>query len=208
MDQHNEIIEEAKKISDFELFNSSDIPRIELYMEQVIQFLDQELGDALRKEGEPIFTNTMINNYTKEGVMPRPDNKRYNKRHIMTLIYIFILKHNLSLSEIKEFTKQIDSDNDLEKMYNAFRDIIADYQPIFMEEIQNKMALVEKRFKEQKLDNEKMTIMTLITLISYEITLGSLLSSALLKPDNYFLNEKKEASEEENPEEHKKEQEK
>lgn len=102
-DLKDETLRRAQELADFKLLSSGDIPKIDLYMEQVTSLLEQEMGPSLRRKDESVFTNTMINNYSKEGVLPRPENKRYNRRHIITLIYIFLLKQNLPMPEIKTF---------------------------------------------------------------------------------------------------------
>ena len=77
-DLKDETLRRAQELADFKLLSSGDIPKIDLYMEQVTSLLEQEMGPSLRRKDESVFTNTMINNYSKEGVLPRPENKRYN----------------------------------------------------------------------------------------------------------------------------------
>ena len=88
MELKNNIVEQAKDITDVNLVDPRDIPKIDLYMEQVTSFLEQEMGESFRFHDECVFTGTMINNYTKAGVLPRPSNKRYSRRHVLTLISI------------------------------------------------------------------------------------------------------------------------
>ena len=40
-----------------------DLPNIELYMDQVTTFLEEQLKNTKRFEEDKIFTKTMINNY-------------------------------------------------------------------------------------------------------------------------------------------------
>lgn len=78
-----------------------DIPAIELYMDQVTTFMDQQLGQNKRSEEDKILTKTMINNYTKNDILPPPVKKKYSKNHIILLIYIYYLKNFLPISDIK-----------------------------------------------------------------------------------------------------------
>lgn len=78
-----------------------DIPAIELYMDQVTTFMDQQLGKNKRSEEDKVLTKTMINNYTKNEILPPPVKKKYSKNHIILLIYIYYLKNFLSISDIK-----------------------------------------------------------------------------------------------------------
>lgn len=78
-----------------------DIPAIELYMDQVTTFMDKYLAQNKRADEDKTLTKTMINNYTKNELLPPPDKKRYSKEHIIILIYIYYLKNVISISDIK-----------------------------------------------------------------------------------------------------------
>ena len=53
-----------------------DIPAIELYVDQVTRFMDQHLSGNKRSEEDKILTKTMINNYTKNRLIPPPESLR------------------------------------------------------------------------------------------------------------------------------------
>jgi len=79
-----------------------DIPEIELYMEQVTRFMDSELGKNRRNPDDKVLTKMMINNYTKNKLMPPPEKKKYTKEHIYFLIYIYYLKNVISIGDIRK----------------------------------------------------------------------------------------------------------
>ena len=56
-----------------------DLPSIELYMDQVTTFMDKYLSQNKRYEEDKTLTKTMINNYTKNNLLPPPEKKRYLK---------------------------------------------------------------------------------------------------------------------------------
>jgi DNA-binding transcriptional MerR regulator len=85
-------------LDDIEL---SQIPDIELYMDQVTTFINDNLSHLKRNDDDRILTKTMINNYTKSGVLMPPKNKKYSKRHIILLILIYNLKQILSINDIR-----------------------------------------------------------------------------------------------------------
>ena len=78
-----------------------DIPTIELYMDQVTTFMDKYLAQNKRGDEDKTLTKTMINNYTKNELLPPPNKKRYSKEHIIILIYIYYLKNVISINDIK-----------------------------------------------------------------------------------------------------------
>ena len=59
-----------------------DIPNIELYMDQVTTFMDQHFSNSKRYKDDKTLTKTMINNYTKNKLMPPPIKKKYSKNQI------------------------------------------------------------------------------------------------------------------------------
>ena len=70
-----------------------DLPNIELYMDQVTTFLEEQLKNTKRFEEDKIFTKTMINNYTKNHLLPPSNKKKYSRNHMILLIYIYYLKN-------------------------------------------------------------------------------------------------------------------
>lgn len=78
----------------------SDIPNIDLYMDQVTTFIEQSLSSYKRNDDDKILTKTMINNYTKAKIFPPPIKKKYTKTHIMLLVIIYHLKSILSIHDI------------------------------------------------------------------------------------------------------------
>ena len=68
-------------------------------MEQVTTFMEKELKNNLRNEDEKTLTKAMINNYTKNKIMPPPVKKRYSREHLIFLIYIYYMKNVMSISE-------------------------------------------------------------------------------------------------------------
>lgn len=57
-----------------------EIPEIQLYMDQVLEFFEQNLSPLKRSADDPIFTKTMINNYVKAKVIDAPLKKSIPKR--------------------------------------------------------------------------------------------------------------------------------
>lgn len=94
----------------------SDIPDMDLYMDQLTGFIDKNLENLKRNENDKILTKTMINSYTKDGLLMPPENKKkYKKQHVILLILIYHLKQILSISDIHELLKPILKDMTTDK---------------------------------------------------------------------------------------------
>ena len=84
-----------------------EIPQIDLYMDQVTTFMEKHLGELKRYPEDRVLTKTMINNYTKNNLLPPPEKKRYTKEHLILLIYIYYLKNVVSINDIQIMLKPL-----------------------------------------------------------------------------------------------------
>ena len=114
-----------EKIQKFHIPRWEEIPSIDLYIDQVVSLLEQNLCNYIQNEVEtgktdsPI-TKTMINNYVKKGILKPPVAKKYNREHIANLFVIFILKQIYSIDEIKKLVDLAIRTSPIEQSYNRF----------------------------------------------------------------------------------------
>jgi DNA-binding transcriptional MerR regulator len=97
----------------------SDLPDLELYMDQVVSVLERYLAPFFPEE-EKRITSTMINNYVKQRLLPPPENKRYGKKHLAYLFIISILKRFMQLSDIHLLLERLVTECGMEKAYGLF----------------------------------------------------------------------------------------
>lgn len=84
-----------------------EIPNIDLYMDQVTTFMDEHFSSTKRYEDDKILTKTMINNYTKNNLLPPSIKKKYSKEHVLLLIFIYYFKSILSIRDIETILKPL-----------------------------------------------------------------------------------------------------
>lgn len=65
------------------------MPDFALYMDQVLNYMDRQ---TIHFDGEETLTSAMVNNYTKSGLVPRAEGKRYGREHLAYLTAICVLK--------------------------------------------------------------------------------------------------------------------
>ena len=125
--EKKEFIEEvANRIRSLDYIKSDDIPEIDLYMDQVIKFMDDHFASLKRYEGDKMLTKAMINNYTKNRLLPPPEKKKYGQDHMLILIFIYYFKNELSIKDInsiltpltENFFEEKDRDVLLRDIYN------------------------------------------------------------------------------------------
>ncbi len=99
---NNEQLYEIAKdaVNDAEL-RSSDIPPIDLYVDQILNLVSDRLTQGSRRYHDKQLTKTMINNYSKDGLITPIKGKKYNKEQIIQMLMVYTLKGTLSIGEIK-----------------------------------------------------------------------------------------------------------
>ncbi len=73
------------------------LPDIALYMDQLISYMPRQL--IRFDQGTPL-TSAMVNNYIKDGLVPRAEGKRYSPNHLAYLTAVAALKQILSVRDI------------------------------------------------------------------------------------------------------------
>lgn len=99
------------------------LPEIELYMDQMISYIEDQVS-RISFLDEKLITPSMVNNYVKLGLIPKPNKKKYNKEHLAFLISITILKQVLPISMIKLGIDQTIKQHGHLKAYNLFCDTL------------------------------------------------------------------------------------
>lgn len=95
----------AEGASSFSFPDWERLPEIYLYMDQVLSYMDKQLELFERNPEDPLLTSSMVNNYVKAGVLPRPEQKKYSREHLTLLTLICLLKSVLSIPDIAFLTQ-------------------------------------------------------------------------------------------------------
>lgn len=97
------------QLNSFSFKNYEELPDIELYMDQVVTFLEKQSSIFQTSSLDKQITSSMINNYVKGEVIQAPISKRYNREHLAAVEQVMTLKQVLTIAEIKQI---------LDKNYN------------------------------------------------------------------------------------------
>ena len=111
-------------ISNFHIPRWSELPNVDLYLEQVVGFINSSLSPYILmntdKEDNQLLTKTMINNYVKNSLIEAPNKKLYSKKQLAKLFAICVLKQVYSLQEIKVLFSVALEDSDISDAYDNF----------------------------------------------------------------------------------------
>ena len=109
------------------LVRPEEIPNIDVYMDQLTTFMDEHLRMFTRDpERDKVLTKTMINNYTKNKLLPPPNKKKYSPDHLILMIYIFYLKKNFSIEDIGRFIRPLRNVMEESDMPDSLKDIFGE----------------------------------------------------------------------------------
>ena len=84
----------------------SDIPQIDLYIDQITTLVDSKLSRMCRVPEEKLLTKAMVNNYSKEKLISPTKGKKYSREQIIRILMICYLKQVLSIQDIKRLLLQ------------------------------------------------------------------------------------------------------
>ncbi len=174
-------IQKILDLTDKTLHNSkieiSEIPNINLYMEQVLSFLNDELLEFKRNSKDKIYTKSMINNYVKSQVLSKPDNKKYTPNHVIELLLIFYMKQILSLEDIKSLLEYSLSENNLKEAYSSYlKHTSSEYLDI-SSEINGYIDIIQN---DDELKNDETKVLILISLLTAKASAYKMFSEKLI----------------------------
>ncbi len=177
-----------------------EIPNIDLYMDQITTFMDEQFAACKRREEDKILTKTMINNYAKNNLLPPPEKKKYSKEHVLTMIFIYYYKNILSINDIQSIL------NPLTEKYFGNKDGLnmeAIYKEVFTLERAEAQQLLKNLGKKYMLAHDTFTdvpeeerkflqTFCFICLLSFDVYLKKMMIEKVIDE----LNEEKETQSE------------
>ncbi len=114
-----------KELDQFKFQEYENFPDIDLYMDQVVTYLERQLNIFATSSLDKQITSSMINNYVKGNVIPAPIQKRYNREHLSLIEEVCVLKQVLSIAEVKELIERRYLNNTHSDIFKSFNDLHA-----------------------------------------------------------------------------------
>lgn len=111
----------AAEMADAPQISQGEIPDLEIYMDQLTTYLDKRLGFYNREAGGAFVTRSMVNNYSKAGLLPPPVSKRYSRVHIMLLSLVCQLKRLFTIQDLGRLLDPVaGQEGEAESLYSRF----------------------------------------------------------------------------------------
>ena len=175
-------------ISRIDYIKPEDIPNIDLYMDQVTTFMEEQLAATKRYGDDKILTKTMINNYAKNKLLPSPEKKRYSKKHVLMLIFIYYFKNILSINDIQTlFTPIVQkyfksmTEKDMTYIYNEVFSMEKDQIESLKKDLLRKYKTAQGTFKDaDEEDQEILKRFSFICLLSFDVYVKKMMIEHLI----------------------------
>lgn len=117
----------APNIQDMDRFHLprwDELPSLDLYMDQIITFIDSHVGSFFGCGGGSPITKSMVNNYVKARIVDAPVNKKYPRKSIAMIIVVYVLKNCFSTEEVGRLIRFGLNLGDCEVIYDRFCEAI------------------------------------------------------------------------------------
>ena len=198
------IIDILKQLGELDYIEPESIPNIDLYMDQVTTFMDSHLAHSKRYEDDKILTKTMINNYTKNDLLPPPEKKKYTRDHILMLTLIYYYKNLLSISDIqtlleplKEYYFEKGGDHDLADVYERIFGMCMSERNSYVREILKKYDVACEAFPDEAdgdaEEQDYMRKFSFVSLLGFDIYLKKVVMESIVDEMREKQEKKKEA---------------
>ena len=109
------------EIENYSFANYEELPDLDLYMDQVITYLERVFNVLKTSSTDKQITSSMVNNYVKGKVIAPPISKKYNREHLAMLEELNTLKKVLSIDEIKQILS-LSGESNLDS-FNEFKNL-------------------------------------------------------------------------------------
>ena len=114
----NDLTDLLSRLRDQRPVDWDQLPDFSLYMDQVLSYMDRQV---IRFDGDDGLTAAMVNNYTKSGLAPRAEGKKYGREHLAYFTAICVLKRVMSTRDMDLLIREeLRGDRTVEEGYTAF----------------------------------------------------------------------------------------
>ena len=171
----------------FSYISPDDVPDIQLYMDQITTFMDAKLGACKRHPDDKILTKTMINNYTKNKLIPPPDKKKYSKDHLLLLNYVYYLKDFLQISDIqtllspiKELCFQKDDGRSMLDLYESVVEMVKGQTGYMTKDLMRRWKTAASTFPDVSDEEAYLPVFAFVCLLSFDVYVKKKLIEAVV----------------------------
>ena len=191
-----------KKLDESSLIREDKIPDLDLYIDQAEMFFKTQFENLDLSGGKSVITKAMINNYTKNELIPRPEGKKYTQSHILMTAMIIYLKGIFKIEEIEVLMRPLVENHksefedhiDPSILYNTACAINKDYVKNLAAAVDMDIDTIKKELEDTDIaDDQRMEVFILILSLAMKADAEKYMAARLL--ETYFIDPEKERTE-------------
>lgn len=173
----------------------TEIPAIDLYLDQILSLVAEKTALSSERYRERALTKTMINNYSKGGLISPIEGKKYARAHIVEMLLVYALKNTLSIDEIKRVLRGVRegcgfTGDDLIASYHRFLALKENNRGRAGEMV--KAMLAADQLSIEKDDDFFLALLDILSLSAYLKAIGQEMLEARYEDRDVVLREQKE----------------
>lgn len=175
----------------------NDFPDMELYMDQAVLFINKHLNVYKKEAKDQVMTKTMVANYSKHHLIPRPQSKKYTKDHLILLTLIFYLKGTFQMEEIQtlmeplvdNYNSEFDEKFDFLMIYENILNLYHQEQKNLLSEVTDDIDRIKKNLDDAEIaDDDTTELFMLIANLAMKANAQKFLAQKLM--NEYFNKDK------------------
>ncbi len=183
-------IEKYKKVG---FIQSEKLPELDLYVDQAETLLFNQLSELDGKMPEKLVSRTAISNYVKNGMIAKPDGKRYSKDHMEMIAIVYYLRGLFKIEEVihlmkplvENYNSKYEDKIDPSVIYETARKVNNKTFGNFAKMVDSDITDIKKSLEETDIaDDERMEILTFILTLCMKANMEKYLASMLM--ETYF----------------------
>ena len=100
----------------------TEVPAIDLYLDQILSLIAEKNAASTPRYRDRALTKTMVNNYSKDGLISPIAGKKYSRAQIIEILLVYAMKSTLSIEEIRWVLTGVREESGLngEDLINAY----------------------------------------------------------------------------------------
>jgi hypothetical protein len=178
MEKNLDLYQYSNSMSKVKLIRWNVLPNFPVYCDQLLQIVNDELS-FMQISDEQLITKSMVNNYVKWNMIPKPVKKKYEKLHIASVIVITILKPILPISKIKDGIQLQTILQGNERAYDAFCEVLEEsIRNVFLSILDQRNPYV---LEERKIEFEKLAISSITTALASKLLTEKIIETKIKK---------------------------
>lgn len=190
--------EQVEKVVSSGVIGSSLFPDIELYMDQTASLFKNAFRDLDGDISDRFTGKPMLSNYLKNGLIAKPEGKKYSGEHFFMIAMVVYLKGVFKIDEIKAIMKPMienynskyDESISAEMLYRIAEKIAADDADGFAADVDERINRIKNGFESDEVEEDQrmeafVLILSLAIRADMEIYLAKRLAEA------YFVDPEK-----------------